>query len=240
MIPKQSFDWKVGPNYEIIKQLGAGSYGMVCEAKYLPTGERVAIKNVGKIFDDIIDCKRLLREITILKYLNHPNVVKIREIIKPDNLEDFNELYVVMEHAQSDLKKLVKSTIHLQPDHIQMIVYNVIAGLNYIHSANILHRDLKPANILINEDCEVKICDFGLARSVVEETKETFMDFDEYDEPLPAKIEEVKKPSKPGFQRSKNSLQTRKKELTGHVVTRWYRAPELILLEREYTKAIDV
>ena len=222
MIPKQSFDWKVGPNYEIIKQLGAGSYGMVCEAKYLPTGERVAIKNVGKIFDDIIDCKRLLREITILKYLNHPNVVKIREIIKPDNLEDF------------------KSTIHLQPDHIQMIVYNVIAGLNYIHSANILHRDLKPANILINEDCEVKICDFGLARSVVEETKETFMDFDEYDEPLPAKIEEVKKPSKPGFQRSKNSLQTRKKELTGHVVTRWYRAPELILLEREYTKAIDV
>lgn len=236
-IPKQIIDWKVGPNYEIIKQLGAGSYGMVCEARHLPTGERVAIKHVAKIFDDIIDCKRLLREISILRYLDHPNVVKIREIIKPSNLESFNELYVVMEHAQSDIKKLIKSTIHLEQDHIQMIIYNTITGLNYIHSANILHRDLKPANILINEDCEVKICDFGLARSVVEETKENFMDFED-DEPFPPVLE-MKKVTKPGLARSKAGLQT-KKELTGHVVTRWYRAPELILLEREYTKAIDV
>ncbi|OMJ75268.1 hypothetical protein SteCoe_25626 [Stentor coeruleus] len=236
-IPKQIIDWNVGPSYEIIKQLGAGSYGMVCEARHVPSGERVAIKHVTKIFDDIVDCKRLLREISILRYLDHPNVVKIREIIKPNDLDNFNELYVVMEHAQSDLKKLVKSTIHLEEDHIQMIVYNTISGLNYIHSANILHRDLKPANILINEDCEVKICDFGLARSVVEETKENFMDLDD-DEPLPP-MSESKKAAKPGLNRSKGGLQT-KKELTGHVVTRWYRAPELILLEREYTKAIDV
>ncbi|OMJ92347.1 hypothetical protein SteCoe_4899 [Stentor coeruleus] len=237
-IPKQIIDWNVGPNYEIIKQLGAGSYGMVCEARHVPTGERVAIKHVTKIFDDIIDCKRLLREISILRYLDHPNVVKIREIIKPSDLDNFNELYVVMEHAQSDLKKLVKSTIHLEQDHIQTIVYNTISGLNYIHSANILHRDLKPANILINEDCEVKICDFGLARSVVEETKENFMDLDDNDPPPPP-MSESKKIAKPGLARSKGGLQT-KKELTGHVVTRWYRAPELILLEREYTKAIDI
>jgi mitogen-activated protein kinase 1/3 len=241
-LPKTKIDWNVGPSYEIIKQLGVGSYGMVCEARHLPTGERVAIKHVTKIFDDIIDCKRLLREITLLKYLNHQNIVKIREIIRPENLESFNELYVVMEHAQSDLKKLIKSSIHLEADHIQMIVYNVIAGLNYIHSANVLHRDLKPANILINEDCEIKICDFGLARSVVEEIKNDYMDFDE-DEPntvfasLPPP--EPKKQGKPGFVRNKGGIQM-KKDLTGHVVTRWYRAPELILLEREYTKAIDV
>lgn len=234
-IPKQTIDWNVGPNYEIIKQLGAGSYGMVCEARHLPTGERVAIKHVAKIFDDIIDSKRLLREISILRYLDHPNVVKIREIIKPSNLESFNELYVVMEHAQSDIKKLIKSTIHLEQDHIQMIIYNTITGLNYIHSANILHRDLKPANILINEDCEVKICDFGLARSVVEEIKENFMDFED-DEPLPPVLE-MKKIVKPGLARSKAGLQT-KKELTGHVVTRWYRAPELILLEGSIQKLL--
>ena len=235
-LPRQVLDWKVGPHYEIIKQLGEGSYGLVCEARHLPTGERVAIKHVTKIFDDLVDCKRLLREIVILGYLNHPNVVRMREIIRPANLDSFNELYVVMEHAQSDLKKLVKSSIHLEADHIQMIIYNILAGMNYIHSCNVLHRDLKPANILINEDCEVKICDFGLARSVVEEDKRDYMDFDE--EPLPAKPE-PKKPQKPGLVRSKGGLQT-KTVLSGHVVTRWYRAPELILLEREYTKAIDV
>ena len=237
-LPKHDINWKVGPSYEIIKQLGAGSYGMVCEARHVPTGERVAIKHVSKIFDDIVDCKRLLREISILRYLNHPNVVKIREIIKPDNFDSFNELYVVMEHAQSDLKKLIKSSIHLSNEHIQMIVYNTIAGLTYIHSANILHRDLKPANILINEDCEVKICDFGLARSVVEETKSTLMEIDE--EPMALPVASSLEPKKQGkLQRTRAGLQT-KKELTGHVVTRWYRAPELILLEREYTKAIDV
>lgn len=124
-----------------------------------------------RIFDDLVDCKRLLREICILKCLDHPNVVRIKTILRPPDLENFNELFVVMEHAQSDLKKLVKSAIHLEEDHIQLISYNILAGIKYIHSANILHRDLKPANILLNEDCEVKICDFGLARSVAEEQK---------------------------------------------------------------------
>lgn len=71
-----------------------------------------------------------------------------------------------MEYAQSDLKKLFKSPIHLQFLHIQTIIYNITIGLKYLHSAEVLHRDLKPANILLNEDCTVKICDFGLARSV--------------------------------------------------------------------------
>jgi mitogen-activated protein kinase 1/3 len=64
------------------------------------------------------------------------------------------------------LKKLFKSPIHLQNVHIQTLIYNILCGLKYLLSANVLHRDLKPANVLINEDCSVKICDFGLARSV--------------------------------------------------------------------------
>ena len=88
-IPKQVIDWNVGPNYEIIKQLGSGSYGMVCEGRHIPSNERVAIKHVDKIFDDIIDCKRLLREISILRYLNHPNIVKIREIIQVVRIKSF-------------------------------------------------------------------------------------------------------------------------------------------------------
>lgn len=71
-----------------------------------------------------------------------------------------------MDYCQSDLKKLLKSPIFLDEIHIKTLIYFLLCGLKYIHSAKVLHRDLKPANILINEDCTVKICDFGLARSV--------------------------------------------------------------------------
>ena len=240
-IPVSKVDWDVGPDYQITRQIGSGSYGMVCEAKHLPTNERVAIKQMTGIFDDIVDCKRLLREISILRYLNHPNVVKIKEIIQPKNLTTFNELYIIMEHAQSDMKKLIKSPVFLEADHIQLITYNVLCGMQYIHSANVLHRDLKPANILLNEDCEVKICDFGLARSIQEDRKDASL-MDE-DEPMAEVAETAPAPTtkKPGkLVKSKAASLQVKRELTGHVVTRWYRAPELILLEREYTKAIDV
>jgi len=71
-----------------------------------------------------------------------------------------------MDYAQSDLKKIFKSAIYLQDIHIKTIMYNILCGLKFLHSADVLHRDMKPANILINEDCTVKICDFGLARAV--------------------------------------------------------------------------
>jgi len=118
------------------------------------------------IFDDEIDCKRILREVTLLRRLKHPYVVDLFDVIEPKNLETFETIYVVLELAESDLKKVIKSAIHLQLKHIQLVVYNLICAVKYLHSANVLHRDLKPANILVNEDCSVKICDFGLARSI--------------------------------------------------------------------------
>jgi mitogen-activated protein kinase 1/3 len=242
--PLKSFqDWEVGANYEILKQIGSGSYGAVVEAIHKPTGKKVAIKRLARIFDDAIDCKRILREITLLRNLDHPNVIKILEILEPSNPDTFDTIYLVMEHAQSDLKKLFKSPIHLQMVHIQTLIYNILCGLKYLHSADVLHRDLKPANLLINEDCTVKICDFGLARSVegiegahIYNTPQN--DDDDSDLP-PAEKKEVK--SSPKLQRA-TRLNTKniKRELTGHVVTRWYRAPELILLEKNYTSAIDV
>ena len=70
-----------------------------------------------------------------------------------------------MDYAESDLKKIIKSSINLEMLHIQTIVYNLLCAIKYLHDSNVLHRDLKPANVLLNEDCTVKLCDYGLARS---------------------------------------------------------------------------
>ncbi len=93
-------------------------------------------------------------------------MIRIYDVIEPKNHETFDTLYVVLELAESDLKKVIKSAIHLQIKHIQTVVYNLLCAVKYLHSANVIHRDLKPANVLVNEDCSVKICDFGLARSI--------------------------------------------------------------------------
>jgi mitogen-activated protein kinase 1/3 len=162
----QFSDWEVGQDYELVKLLGQGSYGQVASAVHKPTGKKVAIKKMDGVFEDDVDCKRILREVTLLRRLKHPYVVELFDIIEPKNLETFDTLYVVLELAESDLKKVIKSAIHLQLKHIQLVIYNLFCAVRYLHSANVLHRDLKPANILVNEDCSVKICDFGLARSI--------------------------------------------------------------------------
>merc|ERR1719499_1939159 len=80
-------------------------------------------------------------------------------------MRTFDELYVVMEICDSDLKKLIKTDVSLTPLHIDTLLYNLLVGLHYLHSCGIYHRDLKPANVLVNQDCSVKICDFGLSRA---------------------------------------------------------------------------
>jgi mitogen-activated protein kinase 1/3 len=131
---------------------------------------------MDNIFDDDVDCKRILREITLLRKLKHPYVVELIEIIMPPDPDNFTTIYVVMEFAESDLKKILKSSIHLEILHIQTMVYNLLCAIKYLHESTVIHRDLKPANILVNEDCTVKLCDYGLARSITGvETTEIFL-----------------------------------------------------------------
>mmetsp|Transcript_54976 Transcript_54976/g.117323 ORF Transcript_54976/g.117323 Transcript_54976/m.117323 type:complete len:419 (+) Transcript_54976:181-1437(+) len=203
--------WKIPTRYDLRQLLGSGAYGNVAEAKDTEKKRRVAIKQAKHLLDDLIDAKRILREIAILGKLDHPHVVKLYDVVVPHDLRRFNEIYVVLELADSDLKKLCRADVYLSHAHIHSLMYNMLVGINYLHSAGIWHRDLKPANCLVNEDCCVKICDFGLARAVGGETPD--LDGPEGGE---------------------------KRQLTGHVVTRWYRAPELILLQDSYTEAIDV
>jgi mitogen-activated protein kinase 1/3 len=111
----------------------------------------------------------MLREITLLRKLNNERFVNIFDVIEPESYDpaDFNTLYIVLEYADSDMRKLIKSQTFLTIDQIKKITYELFLAVKYMHSASVLHRDLKPGNILLSNDfTKVKICDFGLARSV--------------------------------------------------------------------------
>eukprot|EP01065_Artemidia_motanka_P048208 TRINITY_DN7725_c0_g1_i1.p1 TRINITY_DN7725_c0_g1~~TRINITY_DN7725_c0_g1_i1.p1 ORF type:complete len:506 (+),score=120.11 TRINITY_DN7725_c0_g1_i1:112-1518(+) len=169
MINGQPFD--VDDRYNLTKVLGFGAYGFVCAAvdtrdtRQHKSGARVAIKKCLNIFRDLGDCKRVLREIKLLKFFRHDNLLQIKHLLRPrDPRDSFKDIYLVTEMLDTDLNNVIKSRQQMNEDHYKYFVYQIIRGLKYIHSANVMHRDLKPANILVNINCDLKICDFGLAR----------------------------------------------------------------------------
>ncbi|CAH0475701.1 unnamed protein product [Peronospora belbahrii] len=157
-------NWDVGSRYTLVRLLGKGSYGQVAEAFDTERQRKVAIKKIINVFDQEIDCKRLYREIYILRRLSHSQVINLIDVIPPENYDTFTDLYLVFDFVDTDLHKLIMSPQYLTIRHIQVFLYQLLCGLKYIHSANVIHRDMKPANILLNEDCTLMICDFGLSR----------------------------------------------------------------------------
>jgi len=137
-----------------------------------------------------------------------------------------------MEIGDTDMKQLMRTDVNLSALQLNTLLYHLLRGLKYIHSAGIYHRDLKPANCLVDQDCSVKICDFGLARAVAlpkEKHLESLPETPPGSDDEKGGEDEKDQPKKPLV-----------RNLTKHVVTRWYRAPELILLQENYTEAIDM
>ncbi|KAF3815145.1 hypothetical protein GH733_017421 [Mirounga leonina] len=185
--------WEVRAVYQDLQPVGSGAYGAVCSAVDSRTGAKVAIKKLYRPFQSELFAKRAYRELRLLKHMRHENVIGLLDVFTPDEtLDDFTDFYLVMPFMGTDLGKLMKHE-KLSEDRIQFLVYQMLKGLKYIHAAGIIHRDLKPGNLAVNEDCELKILDFGLARQA-------------------------------------------DSEMTGYVVTRWYRAPEVILNWMRYTQ----
>ena len=157
---------------------------MVVKAKNLETGAVVAIKRIKSIFNNGYNAKKVLREISILRQLTKmgSNVFTTRllDVIIPlENEQDqmsFNDLFIVLDFVDFDLRKLLsrQKLQSLQEDHVLTILYNLLCSLKFLHSANVIHRDIKPGNILIDNYCSIKICDFGLARTLPEELCASF------------------------------------------------------------------
>jgi len=239
-------------DYQAISKLGSGAYSTVWEGIHIPTGTKVAIKKQTDLFIDLIDCKRILREVKILRQLDHPYVIKVYDAFVNKTKTDFDCLYLILELADASLKDVTASPIYLGETQIKKVFYNFMIGLKYLFNAGVLHRDIKPANVLINENCDVKICDFGLSRTALEiscplsfvkmkrkqleDAKKTASDPKK--DPSPKTAPEVSPKSQPEIEFK--AIRTLKKSLTTHVVTRWYRAPEVILMQKDYGFPIDM
>ncbi|KAK2143965.1 hypothetical protein LSH36_796g00047 [Paralvinella palmiformis] len=147
--------------YQFVKQLGDGTYGSVILATTVETGEKVAIKKMKKKFYSWDECLNL-REVKSLRKLNHANIVKLKEVIRENDM-----LYFVFEYMKENLYQMTKDRDKLFPESsIRNIIYQVLQGLAFMHKHGYFHRDMKPENLLCSGPECVKIADFGLAREI--------------------------------------------------------------------------
>ncbi|EXJ95241.1 CMGC/CDK/CDC2 protein kinase [Capronia coronata CBS 617.96] len=205
-------------NYQKIEKIGEGTYGVVYKARDLSNAGRiVALKKIRLEAEDEGVPSTAIREISLLKEMNDPNIVRLFNIVHADG----HKLYLVFEFLDCDLKKYMEalptseggrgkalpegSTLDMQrlglgKDMVKKFMAQLVEGVRYCHSHRVLHRDLKPQNLLIDREGNLKLADFGLARA--------------FGVPL--------------------------RTYTHEVVTLWYRAPEILLGGRQYSTGVDM
>ncbi|ELR06143.1 Cyclin-dependent kinase catalytic subunit [Pseudogymnoascus destructans] len=205
-------------NYQKLEKIGEGTYGVVYKARDLLHGGRiVALKKIRLEAEDEGVPSTAIREISLLKEMNDPNIVRLLNIVHADG----HKLYLVMEFLDLDLKKYMEALpisdggrgkalpegsspdlgrLGLGDQMVKKFMSQLCEGIRYCHSHRVLHRDLKPQNLLIDRDGNLKLGDFGLARA--------------FGVPL--------------------------RTYTHEVVTLWYRAPEILLGGRQYSTGVDM
>ncbi|KAK5136787.1 Cell division control protein 2 [Meristemomyces frigidus] len=207
-------------NYQKMEKIGEGTYGVVYKARDLTTPDHriVALKKIRLEAEDEGVPSTAIREISLLKEMNDPNIVQLLNIVHADG----HKLYLVFEYLDLDLKKYMEALpvsqggrgkplsegvmdgrlghMGLGANMVKKFTAQLLEGTRYCHAHRILHRDLKPQNLLINKEGNLKLADFGLARA--------------FGVPL--------------------------RTYTHEVVTLWYRAPEILLGGRQYSTGVDM
>ncbi|KAF2027113.1 Pkinase-domain-containing protein [Setomelanomma holmii] len=206
-------------NYQKMEKIGEGTYGVVYKAKDLTTKDQrvVALKKIRLEAEDEGVPSTAIREISLLKEMNDPNIVRLLNIVHADG----HKLYLVFEFLDCDLKKYMEAlpvsqggrgkalpegsglagkALVMDDAMVKKFMMQLCQGVRYCHAHRVLHRDLKPQNLLIDKDCNLKLADFGLARA--------------FGVPL--------------------------RTYTHEVVTLWYRSPEILLGGRQYSTGVDM
>jgi serine/threonine protein kinase len=185
-----------------VRAIGQGAHGTVIRVHDEERNDTFAMKIIRDWTRDRSSIRRTVREVRSLKHLeSHSNIVQLREVIHSNN-DRGDDVYLLLEHAKTDLLHVLHSNVRIDEHWIARVLFQVICAVKFIHSSGIVHRDLKPSNVLLTDDFNVKICDFGLSISSTLITDEKFDD---------------------------NSDQA---------ITRWYRAPE-VMLSKNYNHKVD-
>lgn len=289
--------WWLPERYELRAQwLGQGAFGEVREAWDREARRQVAIKRIFNPFEDTSKARHVYRELVVLLYLAQrhssppaagsassdvsggaAHLVPLLDVFVPPRggPGHITSLYLVFELMDTDMHRLLRSPQFLNDDHILVFLYQSLRGLQVLHRHGIMHRDIKPANLLLNEDCMLKIADFGLARPLPSRLRGSAPRLSlppaqplprhrppsgagkAQHQPLPATgpsrppvfrrwhsdplpTSSLPPPSAaPPAAQLPSTLPRLRRQLTRHVVTRWYRAPEVILQE-SYDERVDV
>ncbi|EGT58108.1 CBN-SMA-5 protein [Caenorhabditis brenneri] len=155
---------RAAETYEPIQNIGSGAFGIVCEAVETSSDYKVAIKKVAHASATPTLARRTLREIRVLRYIDHPNIVTLRDIFRTQGPLGI-DVFLVMDLMQNNLHHIIYGNEEpLDEYYINQFLGQLLRGLEYLHVASIAHRDLKPSNLLVNQDGTLRIADFGMAK----------------------------------------------------------------------------
>ncbi|OXB81135.1 UNVERIFIED_CONTAM: hypothetical protein H355_005065, partial [Colinus virginianus] len=148
--------------FQKVEKIGEGTYGVVYKARNKCTGQLVALKKIRLDAETEGVPSTAIREISLLKELKHPNIVRLLDVLHTQK-----KLYLVFEYLNQDLKKYIDSsqTGEFPLSLVKNYLFQLLQGVSFCHSHRVIHRDLKPQNLLINEAGAIKLADFGLARA---------------------------------------------------------------------------
>ena len=158
--------------FDVIGIVGEGAYGIVYKCRNKETKEYVAIKKFKESEDEIVK-KTMRRELKVLQVLKNDNIVEFKQAFKQKG-----NLYLVFEFIDKNLLELLEqSPTGLSPQLIKNLIFQLCKAVKYLHDQNIIHRDVKPENLLIDNKMNLKLCDFGFARKILNNKNENLTDY---------------------------------------------------------------